>query len=181
MDILKLCTEQGVTNAVEIKVSALVPEAGLHFYCEQNYCGRYGKNYTCPPSVGRIDDLIQRVEGYDTAVIWQNVYALEDSFDFEGMAEGAARHNAITQELAQQIYSALGRENVLVLTAGGCSICGTCAIVEDESCRSPLEALSSLEAYGINVTQLCEASGLSYMGGANTVTYFGGAFLKQSS
>jgi len=178
MDILKLCTEIGVTKAVEIKVSALVPEAGLHFYCEQNYCGRFGKNYTCPPSIGHIDDLIRQVESYDTAVIWQNVYALEDSFDFEGMADGAEKHNAITQKLAKQIYNALGRENVLVLTAGGCSICTPCAIVTDEPCRNPLEALSSLEAYGINVTQLCEASGLSYMGGANTVTYFGGAFIK---
>jgi len=37
----------------------------------------------------------------------------------------------------------------------------------------PDRAMPSLEAYGINVSLLAKTSGMKYINGANTVTYFG--------
>lgn len=81
MNFVKLCLEMGATRAVEIPVDKLVFQPKLRELCEQNACGRFASNYTCPPLVGEVEDLIEQLKGFSTAVIWQNVYTLEDSFD----------------------------------------------------------------------------------------------------
>ena len=61
----------------------------------------------------------------------------------------------------------------LHLGSGGCGVCETCAKRIGESCRFPKLAMPSLEAYGINVSALAKASGMKYINGQDTVTYFG--------
>ena len=43
--------------------------------------------------------------------------------------------------------------------------------------RSLDDALSSLEAYGIHVAKIGDVSGLRYINGKDTVTYFSGEFV----
>jgi len=129
--------------------------------------------------VGEVDRLISKLKTFTTAVIWQNIYPLEDSFDFEGMMDAQKNHTAMTREIARRVCDELGENNVLVLAAGGCSLCEKCAAMTSESCRNPQNALASLEAYGINVSGTCEALDMNYINGANTVTYFSGAFIRR--
>ena len=177
MEIVKICLDFGASKAEEILIGKLVLQEDLHDYCKRNSCGRYGTNYTCPPSIGKAEDLIAKLKTFDRAVFMQNIYPLEDSFDFEGMMHGNQLHNAMTLKIAVQVYSELGREKTLVLAAGGCSICKTCGVITNEPCRDSQNAISSLEAYGINVSQIGKVSGLKYINGVNTVTYFSGFFL----
>jgi len=177
MDIIKLCLEKGASNAQEIPVDKLVFQPELREYCVQNRCGLYGKNYTCPPFIGDVNELILKLKTFKKAVIWQNIYSLEDSFDIEGMMSAHQKHNAMTLDIARCVYIELGRESTLVLAAGGCVLCEKCAALTNEPCRYTCDALSSLEAYGINVSKIEEASGMKYINGQNTVTYFSGAFL----
>lgn len=74
----------------KIAVSEIAFEPSLIDLCKMNTCGNYGKSYTCPPLVGETDELIRRTKTYQTAVVFQKIYPLEDSFDIEGM--NAARH-----------------------------------------------------------------------------------------
>jgi len=178
MDIIKLCEEKGASNASGIKTKDISFEPELIKLCEANACGRYGKVYTCPPHVGNTQELIDALMKYETAVIWQNIYPLEDSFDFEGMMEAQDKHVAMTHEIAGHVYKEFGRENVVVLAAGGCSVCDECAAATSKPCRFPERALSSLEAYGINVSELAKTAGMNYINGVNTVTYFSGAFYQ---
>jgi len=53
-------------------------------------------------------------------------------------------------------------DNYLKLTAGECSVCDVCAVVEDEPCRFPDKAISSLEAYCMNVSTLAELCHIKY-------------------
>jgi len=176
MDIVKLCLDRGATKAEEIPISKLVFKPELRELCARNACGRFGRNYTCPPYCGEINDLIAKLQSFSHCVIWQNVYTLEDSFDFEGMMEAQQKHNAMTLDIAREVYAALGRENALVLAAGGCTLCETCALQTGEPCRYPDDALSSLEAYGIFVAKISDVSGMKYINGKDTVTYFSGVF-----
>ena len=41
-------------------------------------------------------------------------------------------------------------------------------------------ACASLEAYGVSVSQLAELSGMRYINGENTVTYFGAVLFSRS-
>ena len=175
-DIVHLCLELGAHKAESIPVSQIVFQEELRKYCEDNRCGRYARNYTCPPMIGEVRPLINKLQTYPQAVIWQNIYQLEDSFDIEGMMAAQEKHNAMTLKIARKLYECFGRRNVLVLAAGGCTLCKACACLTSKPCLHPEDALSSLEAYGIHVAQLEAVSGMKYINGPNTVTYFSGAF-----
>lgn len=170
MDYVKVCLELGAYKAAQMKTEQLSFSESFRALCEQNACGRYGKNYTCPPHVGEIADLIREIKRHKTAVLWQTVHRLEDSYDFEGMRRGQALHNGITLKIAEQAPEAL------VLGAGGCFLCETCGASINEPCRFPGRAISSLEAYGIDVSSIGKVTDLKYINGVNTVTYFSGLF-----
>jgi predicted metal-binding protein len=178
LDYVKLCLDLGAYKAEEIAMEALTFQPELREYCEQNTCGRFGMNYACPPFVGDIHTLIAKIKTYPKSVIWQTVTELEDSFDFEGMMRAQKEHNAMTLEIADAAYKEFGRGNVLVLAAGGCAVCEKCAQQTDQPCRQPEKAISSLEAYGLNVSQIENISGMKYINGVDTVTYFSGLFIK---
>lgn len=145
--------------------------------CEVNYCGLYGKCWTCPPHVGDIDELIAKAKSYKEAVVYQSVHTIEDSFDIEGMIEAGGNHNQLSQKISV-LLEKIPREDFIHLGAGGCRYCERCAKADEEPCRHPDKALASLEGYGIAVSQLAEVSGMKYINGQNTITYFGAVFLK---
>ena len=176
MNIVKLCLDFGAAKAEEIPISKLVLMPELREFCRQNACGEYGRNYTCPPHIGEIDDLIKKIKGFEKAVMWQNIYPLEDSFDFDGMMDAKRNHDTMTYKIADEVYQVLGMQNALVLGAGGCTLCEECAAKTNAPCPSPDKALSSLEAFGINVSKIEEISSMKYINGENTVTYFSGVF-----
>lgn len=149
-------------------------EPSLIELCKMNTCGAYGKNYTCPPFVGETEDLIKKAKSYKKAIVFQKVYKLEDSFDFEGMVEGKNNFKKLTNN----VYD-LCKDNLpefLILGAGGCDLCNPCGAVENVPCRFPDRAIASLESYSIQVSTLAERCGLKYINGQNTVTYFGAIF-----
>ena len=176
MDYVALCLELGATKAEQIPVEQLVFQPELRAYCEQNACGRYGKNYTCPPHIGETEALIAKARSFQSAVIFQNIYALEDSFDFEGMMEAQRKHNEMTRAIARRVHAERGRERALVLAAGGCTLCERCGALDGTPCANQAEALASLEAYAIHVSRIEEVSGMKYINGQDTVTYFSGIF-----
>lgn len=168
----------GAYRAGALDVEQIPLDPMLRSYCEANICGSYGRNYACPPSVGEAETLIARVREYDRILLFQTVSTLEDSFDWEGMQAAAERHAAVCESIRSQAESVLGE--ALYLTAGGCTLCPECAKVREEPCRFPDRAVSSLEAYCINVSSLAPRCGMKYINGADTVTYFG-AFLYHTT
>lgn len=162
----------GASAAAVVKVSEISFEPEFRKLCESNACGNYGKSYMCPPDIGPVEKLIEEAGGYEYAIVYQTVSLLEDSYDFEGMLRAGARHN----ELAQQVKGLPRLERivpVLHLGAGGCRLCTVCGKKTGNPCRHPQWAMSSLEAYGINVSALAQLCGMKYINGPDTVTYFG--------
>jgi predicted metal-binding protein len=176
-DIKAICRDMGAYNVSEARVSELEFSQEIRNLCKANACGRYGSNYTCPPFVGELSELIEKVKKFQDIVVWQNVYPLEDSFDIEGMLSSQEHHNAMTLKIAKDVYAKKGRNKALILSAGGCTLCKTCNMETGELCCYPGDALVSLEAYGINVASLAKTAGMKYIAGENTVTYFSGAFI----
>jgi len=150
----------------------IVLSADFREICKSNACGNYGRCYMCPPDVGDIHELMRRLRTFDTAVMYQSVYPLEDSFDIEGMLAAGKAFNRISRKIHKEALKTLAQP-FLHLAAGGCGNCETCAKRENLPCRDPDMALPSLEAYGVDVYQTSANAGLKYINGANTVTYFG--------
>ena len=59
---------------------------------------------------------------------------------------------------------------MLPIGAGCCTKCKVCTY-PDAPCRFPDQAFSSMEAYGMLVTQVCKANGLEYYYGPCTIAY----------
>lgn len=146
--------------------------------CESNACGMYGRSWMCPPHVGPVEELIAQAKKFQWAVVFQTVDALEDSYDFEGMMAAGAKMNRLAAAVRRKLDE-LGIQRRLLLGAGGCRVCRTCAKLQDRPCRHPDQALSSLEAYGVNVSVLAPQAGMQYIHGPNTVTYFGAVLLGE--
>ena len=170
MEIADILLEHGARYG-EAEVSQFRFDPEFRALCEKNTCGFYGACWTCPPDAGTLDELIARVRGYERALVFQTVYPLEDSFDIEGMHEASVRHNRLVQ--AVQAAAKASGEDCFVLGAGACGACNTCTKREGKPCRSPERAVVSLEACGVDVSQLAKLAELKYINGANTVTYFG--------
>ena len=139
--------------------------------CERNACGYYGACWMCPPDVGDLDTLMARAKSFEHAIVFQTVEQIADSFDIEGMHRAAKAHN----HLIRRLKRAAERDGIdcMLLGAGACGGCNTCARVSGEPCRHPGRAVVSLEAAGVDVVELAKKSGLPYLNGTNTVTYFG--------
>lgn len=170
--------ELGAFRAGVIPVSEITFDRSFRDICASNACGNYGRCWMCPPDTGDIDTLMAQARSYDWALVYQTVSPLEDSFDFEGMMEAAHRHSQLSQQIGQLCGRLPG--SPLHLGAGGCHVCAVCAKASNEPCRHPEQAMASLEAYGVNVSELASASGMKYINGQNTVTYFGAVFFQEA-
>ncbi len=135
--------------------------------CEKNYCGKYGKTWTCPPGIGSFDKLKQACLMYKNAVVFTTCHTLEDSFDIDGMNNGREEHEKVTDKIESLFYG----QDVKVLSAKSCALCAKCTYPESP-CRFPEKARSTVEANGINVVELAQKCKIRYKNEQNTVTYF---------
>jgi len=174
--LIKCARKAGANGAAVVRVDQIAFCRDFRSACVQNTCGKYRKCWMCPPDIGEIDDLIAQAKTYEHMLVFQSVGQLEDSFDIEGMEAAAIAHNALALKLAEMLDGEL--KAPLRLGAGACHVCERCAREDDLPCRRPDLAVASLEAYGIAVSELAMQSGLAYINGPGTVTYFGG-FLFQ--
>ena len=171
-DIIASTLSKGATRASIIETAEIKTDRIFRDMCAANACGVYGKCYMCPPDVGDIDVLMAEIQNYKYALVYQTISELEDSFDFEGMVAAKKRTYPLAQSL-RDVFSGAKLPKVLHLGAGGCGVCTPCAKRTGEPCRAPELAMPSLEAYGINVSELAKSAGMKYINGQNTVTYFG--------
>ena len=143
--------------------------------CAMNSCGRYNTNWQCPPGVGEMKELEKKAKSYDDALLFNCVYPLEDSYDFEGMMDAKDKFTALCLDMLAAVreYS----DDCYVMGAGGCNLCTTCSYGEGP-CRFPDKAIASMEACGIDVYTASGKFGFQYINGVNTVTYFGIVFFK---
>jgi predicted metal-binding protein len=165
--------ELGVSRYGEVQVSEVVFDEAFRASCESNQCGKFGTNWSCPPGVGEPAALIAQARRFQSGLVIQTVWPLEDMFDFDGMMAGGDKHNALFRSVVARVAPLLSSGEKLTLSAGACTVCETCTYPDGQPCRLPQKALASLESYGIDVARLIASSGLSYNNGPNTVSYVG--------
>lgn len=178
-DMLKrLALKSGATKALIILQEQIVTSSSFRNICAGNGCGLYGKCWMCPPDIGDIHELMGEIRKYSHGLWYQTIGKLEDSYDFEGMMEAGRRHMHVSWKLSEAVANILPADS-LHLTCGGCRLCEICAKVDNEPCRFPNRALSSLEAYGVDVYQTTKDTELKYMNGPDTVTFFGVVLFRE--
>lgn len=170
--LIQLALDCGASKATIISQEKIITSPSFRDICSSNSCGMYGNCWMCPPDIGSINILIDKVKQYPYGLWYQTIWDIEDSFDFEGMFEAGRFHVVVSQNIHHRIKGMLS-SNTLHLSCGGCRLCDRCAKLDNKPCCTPENALSSLEAYGIDVYQTTKDTNLKYINGTNTVTYFG--------
>ena len=86
--------ELGFSEAAPVVPADLKPNAEVRAMCAADKCHAYGKNWTCPPECGSLEECAARISAKTRGILVQSVAQLEDSFDIEGMMEAEQDHAA---------------------------------------------------------------------------------------
>jgi predicted metal-binding protein len=100
---------------------------------------------------------------------------MEDEFDYETIQTAGAKHKENFTVLVEKLRTRY--PDMLPMGAGTCTICEKCTY-PDAPCRFPDRSISSMEAYGLWVSKVCELSGVPYNYGKLTLTYTSCYLLK---
>jgi predicted metal-binding protein len=166
----ELALECGFSRTGALDVSTIRVRKEVRDTCAGNKCGAYGTNWSCPPACGTLEECETRLKGYRRGLILQTTGELEDALDGEGMMETSRNHGQHLEDFGTQIYGLF--PNAMLLGAGACKRCKTCSY-PDSPCRFPGKMLTSMEAMGMVVSDVCKANGILYYYGPNTITYVG--------
>jgi len=158
-------SQYGLISTAQIPFS---PE--VRKLCEGNVCRSYGTTWACPPAVGTVEECKNKCLSYQHALVFNQVFPLEDSFDFEGMRAGHAAFKDTCDKLYALVKAQTG--DFLLLSNESCNRCEKCTY-PDTLCRFPEKLFPSIEGFGILVADLAASANINYINGANTVTYFG--------
>lgn len=166
--------EFGFTHSGVLDVGTIKLYKEIRDMCNPKDCPTYGTNWTCPPESGSLEENTDILKSYSSGIIVQSMCILNGPFDAKGMMEGGAEHQKRFRTYRKQLMGEY--PDMLALGAGGCNICEKCTY-PDEPCRLPDEALSSMEAFGIHVNEVCKKNGMKAHypdpDGRQTLTYVG--------
>lgn len=166
---IDLALKLGFSHACSLHISSLQPRADIRAMCAADQCGAYGKTWTCPPHCGTLEECASTIQRYRHGLLLQTVGTLEKTIDTKAYRRTEEAHLSRLSELLAHIRQA--DPDALCLGAGGCRICKRCAY--PAPCRFPAQAMSSMEGYGLFVTQVCRDNGMAYHHGEKTITFTG--------
>jgi len=166
-NIMALAKKCGFTAAGPLDPKKIELKIEVRDMCAEGKCGAYGHNWTCPPACGDLDTCRERLSKYSVGVILQTTGQLEDELDYETMMDTGKEHKKNFKALMEKVREIY--PGALGLAAGGCTVCEKCSY--PEPCRFPEKAYSSMEGYGMVVSEVCAANDMAYYYGPCTITY----------
>lgn len=166
----KLAVDAGFSHVGDLRVDTIEVLQEVRDACAVNKCKAYNTNWSCPPACGDLEECEARIRHFTRGIIMQTTGELEDALDYESMERTGKAHGECLRSFAKQV-KALYPE-ALVIGSGACRQCETCTY-PDEACRFPQTMISSMEALGMYVSDICRKNGLPYYYGPLTITYTG--------
>jgi predicted metal-binding protein len=160
--------EAGFDAAAALDGSTILLRPEVREACEKNKCGRYGKNWSCPPGCGTLEECALRIRRYAKGLIVQTIGKLEDEFDGENMMAAAERHAESFRRFAKELRK--DYPGMLPMGTESCPNCDLCTY-PDAPCRDPHGASSPMEAFGMVVSDVCKANGIEYYYGKGSITF----------
>ena len=169
-------TQTGRLDTATIKVRQEVRDA-----CATDKCHAYGKNWSCPPACGSLEECEKQLHQFKYGLLLQTSGSLEDSFDYEGIQQISEKHTenlkkfrAVLEgkKIAAHNTDCENPSGFMLLGAGACKECESCTY-PGAPCRFPEKMTVSMEAMGLVVSDVCTAAGLPYYYGPNTMTFVG--------
>ena len=70
-ELLKKAKEAGFDNCRILPAGELSFDHSLRKYCEVNYCGNYGNNYSCPPECGTPEEIEEKTRKFSRVLYFR--------------------------------------------------------------------------------------------------------------
>ena len=157
--LLAFAKEEGFYAAI-IPAGDVPVDPKFRQFCEQNLCGQYGANYSCPPDCGSVEDLHQTILAQKKALVISTIWDIE-SFENKAAIQHAKKtHNAAVLRLMEKAKNA----GCIGFCSGynGCPLCEPCKRKENLPCAHPDKQISCMSAYCIDVAKLAQRCGLEF-------------------
>ena len=158
-DMLSLAKEMGFAPAF-VATEAIVQDPSFRKFCEDNLCGKYNANYSCPPDCGTVEQVQQRLKAGKRALVLQTIWEIGSYENKEEIQKSKKTHNAAILRFTETLRQA-GHKG-FCLGYGGCPLCDLCKRVTNEPCTHPEQKISCMSAYCIDVAKLAEKCGLEF-------------------
>lgn len=169
--MIAAAVEEGFAGAAVVDTDKIVFDPMFRPLCEENLCGQYGVNHSCPPGCGTPEQMKQRILACKKALVLQTIWEIPDLQNKNAIKEAKVGHNQAALRLVKQL-----REQDcpgFLVGASGCALCSPCALKKGESCVFPDKQYSCMSAYCVFVRKLAEECGLEYSPGDGLVAFFG--------
>ena len=170
-EIKELAVAEGFRQVEIIDTDKIVFDAAFRPYCEENLCGQYGANYSCPPDCGTPDQMKQKVLAHKKALVVSTEWEIEDFTQTDKLKETKALHNAAMLRLIKKLKA--GGHNGFMIGASGCALCKPCKLTSGETCAFPDMMYSCMSAYCIFVKKLAEDCSMNYDYKDKILPFFG--------
>ena len=72
--IIQYAVEEGFAAAEIVDTHEIVFDPSFRPYCEENLCGQFGANYSCPPDCGSPEAMKQRILAHKKALVLQTIW-----------------------------------------------------------------------------------------------------------
>jgi len=158
-EIAALAAELGFAEVGFLPAGDIPYRHEFRKFCEDNLCGNYNANYSCPPTCGTPAELEARATAFQEAVVLRSQWAVTTDGEADAKA-GKAAHNRWMRQFAARRRAADGK--CLVMAGGCCDLCPTCLASQGLPCPHPEEVWSCLSAYCVDAAELCRLAGVDF-------------------
>ena len=170
IELLELAKSEGFF-AVMTTPDQIPVDPKFRVFCEENRCGKYNANYSCPPDCGTVEELHQKILAEEKVMVLQTFWDIDGYEDKQTILNAKNSHNAAALRLMEKIrergYSGF------CSGYNGCSFCTPCKRTENLPCTYPEKKISCMSAYCIDVTELSKRLNLSFSWSEHKLHLFG--------
>ena len=77
-EMIQYAIDEGFAVAAIVDTAQIVFDPSFRPYCEENLCGQYGANYSCPPDCGSPEEMKKRILAHKKALVLQTIWQVAD-------------------------------------------------------------------------------------------------------
>ena len=159
LELIKLAEDAGFLAAI-LPAKDIPVDGSFRKFCEDNLCGKYNANYSCPPGCGTVEEVHERLFAQDKALVVEMIWDVNGFDDKEFIFSSRNKLNRTVLQLMDQLR--VEGMDGFCLGYGGCPLCDPCKRLENQPCAHPDKKISCMSAYCIDVAKLAEKCDLEF-------------------
>lgn len=165
-ELVQLSCRLGASNAAVISTNDISVEDDLANLCRNPKCENYGLSASCPPQVSGPSGFRKLLNNYKHAIVVKIDVPSEILLSDQRREIFRLLHEIVST--IEQSAVEMGFSASKAYAGGSCKelFChdhADCRVLKKkEKCRNPKSARPSMSGFGINVSRLMEAAGMTY-------------------